>query len=384
MPVQLRSSTSLQVVSQDTRVNRLRLSSSSPAPSSSTSTASSSSTLKRKLSNIYADPASTAAHPRSPPMPLGSPTKRARVPPPPLEIPSPTLTSTFDLEDYEPASPAPTEIAENDDEDFSRKARAAGVKVRDYAYEPAQPPLAPVPEVWKNPFYTLLMHDMHLRRPRDRGFCLPGRVLRRLLDIGFVTQAEADAYWTQEDRELLAAYDKRGHYPYIIACPTPKPTAEYRIRARKEFHGEPLPGDIPDASFAVPDGEWEGDATTWMWAEELKAMRAEGRSSWSAARELTGLDSAPLPAPGQITGPTIFPLSNPPPPSPPRRPASLPSTPASTNRGLPKPSDPSTPTTPPAPSTPTTPTTPPVAAAPLPSNRRGLRRTETLAVVSVR
>lgn len=269
-----------------------------------------------------------------------------------------------------------------------RTAQSYGVKVRDYAVELPTPPLPQVPEMWKNPFFTLLAHDMHIRRPKDLNFYVSGRILRRLLDTGFVTQREADAYWTREDHELLEEYDKRPHgpYPYVIGFRRPKPTAAYRVSARKAVYGEPRRGDIPDRHFKVPnDGTWEGD-------EESRRLEKQVRDNRMKALKLgmpvpvLGLD--PCPPPRELSpNPTLpaTPIATPPLPL-----ASLPEDTATFRSpsgllGSSSRANISAPTTPPASSSPTTPTSPLAASAPLPSSSsRRLGRTTTMQTIIVR
>ncbi|KIP02221.1 hypothetical protein PHLGIDRAFT_305189 [Phlebiopsis gigantea 11061_1 CR5-6] len=384
MPSELRSTTSLQVVSspcEEAKLNSLRLATSTPTPSSSFT-----SPRKRKFSTAQ-ESDSVAVNPK--PLKMPQPSKRpcSRVPPPPLEMPTTSSSGATDAEpteDTSPPSPVPTEIIDVEAEDFVRTAQRYGVKVRDYAVDPPAPPLPRVAELWMNPVHTLLVHDMHIRRPAERDLCLPGKQLRRLLDVGYVTQKEADAYWTEEDKLLLKEYDERpdGHYPYVIAFKRPKPTAAFRVSAREIVYGMSRPGDIPDARIEVPDdGTWEGDEESWAFAARMK----QGMERFVAPGMRVGSES--LPPLGLIESqsrPSIFPL---PVKTPPVHAVSLPHTPASKQQGECEPAaksnEPSTPTTPPVATTPTTPTSPP-PTAPQPSNSRRLGRTATLAAIPVR
>lgn len=391
MPSEPGSST--QVVSSNcegAKVNTLKLAKSPPIPSSPPT-----SPRKRKFSTVH-DPDSVAlVHPKS--LKMYKPAKRARsrFPPPPIAMPASSSSSVPDPESGEvssPPSPVPTEIIDIEAEDFVRTAQRHGVKVRDYATDPPASPLPRVAELWLNPFHTLLVHDMHIRRPAERDFCLPGKLLRRLLDLGYVTQKEADAYWTEEDQALLKEYDERpaGHYPYVIASKRPKPTAAYRVSARKMFYGEAQPGDIPDACIDIPeDGVWEGDEESWAFARLMK----QERDKHPVKGRRIGIETlAPPSLLESQSSPTILPL---PVKTPPLHTISLPSTPPLKQRGEwepaksngpPTPSTPpvaATPTTSPVATTPTTPTSPP-PSAPRPSKARRLGRTETLAVVPVR
>jgi hypothetical protein len=164
----------------------------------------------------------------------------------------------------DPPSPVPTEIIDIEGEDFVRTAKQYGVKVRDFAYEDPKADVPAAAEIWRNPFLTLLSHDMHIRRPLDPSFELSGKLLRRLLDVGLVTDEEAKKHWTLVDWQRLKAYDERtpGPYPFCVAMKRPKPSRSYRVAARIQCFGDPLPSDIPDSAIYMPeDGPemWEGD-----------------------------------------------------------------------------------------------------------------------------
>ncbi|KAI0701299.1 hypothetical protein BC835DRAFT_1323219 [Cytidiella melzeri] len=180
----------------------------------------------------------------------------------------------------EPPSPVPTEIIDIEGEDFVRTAKNHGVKVRDYAYEGPKPGVSLAPELWRNTFMSLLSHDMHIRRPSDPNFELSGKLLRRLLDVKLVTEEEAKRHWTPVDWQRLKAYDERpqGAYPYCVAMKRPRPSISYRIAARMQFYGDPLPSDIPDSAIYMPEdgpGMWEGDEDTKELGQMVKKRRLE-------------------------------------------------------------------------------------------------------------
>ncbi|EPS96997.1 hypothetical protein FOMPIDRAFT_1025193 [Fomitopsis schrenkii] len=125
-----------------------------------------------------------------------------------------------------PPSPVPTEIEEERihvcQVEATAAAKAAGVKVRDFAYEaPSSTPGAP--EVWRAPLHMLVMHDRYLRAGPSwrRMLKLPGKMLWRLLHSGLVTQEEVQRNWTAEDRDACATYASRpgGPYPTYPAVP---------------------------------------------------------------------------------------------------------------------------------------------------------------------
>ena len=106
---------------------------------------------------ISSDPASPSVDPGPAEMP--SPEKRPCVPLSPLQSPTVASTSAEEHEYVAPPSPVPTEIIDIEPEDFVRTAAAHGVKMRDYATSPPDPPLPVIPEVWMDPFMTLLQHE---------------------------------------------------------------------------------------------------------------------------------------------------------------------------------------------------------------------------------
>ncbi|KAH9917484.1 uncharacterized protein B0H18DRAFT_1034328 [Fomitopsis serialis] len=147
-------------------------------------------------------------------------------------------------------------------------AKAAEVKVRDFAYEPSLLPR--VPDAWRKPLHTLVVHDRYLRSgPKEKGmFKLPGKLLWRLMDCGLVTPEEALRNWPQEDKDACLEYASRpsGPYPYIMP-PIRKPTAEYRRRvcyamfrpntddiSEELVYMPPNTDDMDDGTSEVPSG----------------------------------------------------------------------------------------------------------------------------------
>lgn len=159
-----------------------------------------------------------------------------------------------------PPSPVPTEIEEERihvcQAEATAAAIAAGVKVRDFAYEPsASAPGAP--EVWRAPLHTLVMHDRYIRAgPSWRHMLkLPGKMLWRLLHSGLVTQEEVRRNWTVEDRKACDAYQSRpgGPYPYVTDPPTfRKPTAECRRCICYRTYPPVPKDDVPENQIYMP------------------------------------------------------------------------------------------------------------------------------------
>ncbi|KAG1843188.1 hypothetical protein F4604DRAFT_1908461 [Suillus subluteus] len=148
-----------------------------------------------------------------------------------LDIPTPVLSREPPSEPQEPLSrssapsPAPTEIIPLDltQEEIVEEIQKMGIKVRDFAHE-----AVPIPQraaelfdplqAW-NTYETVISHPTMMRP------CLPGKITRRLLDIGWLKREEEEERWSNKDREALEAYEKRPHYPWR-AYNLPKPKRE--------------------------------------------------------------------------------------------------------------------------------------------------------------
>lgn len=73
----------------------------------------------------------------------------------------------------------------------------------------------------------------------------PGKITRRLLDIGWIKRDEEEERWSAKDREALEAYDKRSQYPWRT-YKLPKPNLEslahaWRTRYQELTDDEPPP-----------------------------------------------------------------------------------------------------------------------------------------------
>ncbi|OCH90398.1 hypothetical protein OBBRIDRAFT_835074 [Obba rivulosa] len=272
-----------------------------------------------------------------------------------------------------PPSPAPTEIIcpTPTQEELVDEARALGVKVRDFAYEPhAVPPAA---EVWRNPLHTLVLHDRYIRAApsAQAAFRLSGKLLRRLLAAGWVTAEEARRHWRAEDWALLRAYDARRAAPHPFVCvpATPKPTRDYRTALRLETYGS-APDDVPEDEIYMPPDEpgmYSGPRAedSPSGASDVRADKRR-RTGADEGRASAGPSSQPLAR--RATEPAENPPS-PPRPSSPAAPAPRHSSPASDY----PPTEPATPAG--------SDVTPPPTPAPGPAPRRPparLGRTQTL------
>jgi hypothetical protein len=147
------------------------------------------------------------------------------------------LSEPFVLID--PPSPADTEIVV-EDEKFDEERLGSllarnNIKVRDFAFEP-DPTVTPVTVV-KNPVLELMEYDGVLfESPRVRP--VPGRTLRRLLDIGWITQEECVRDWLEMDWQALKEYDATGPHPWKpqrVNKPSEEERREKRLQRAKLF-----------------------------------------------------------------------------------------------------------------------------------------------------
>ncbi|KAG8215604.1 hypothetical protein J3R82DRAFT_7469 [Butyriboletus roseoflavus] len=121
-------------------------------------------------------------------------------------------------------SPVPTEIIAVDltQEEIVDDIQQSGIKVRDFAYEKSVPLEQYSPELF-DPILGWHVYEAMLENPNPERNPLNGRHLRRLLDLGWVSE-EADGHrWLKKDREALEKFDSRPHYPWkSLDLPKPK------------------------------------------------------------------------------------------------------------------------------------------------------------------
>ena len=109
-------------------------------------------------------------------------------------VPEPSTSTSTSTHCPEPASPAATEIAydishvEPLPEDHMEALRAAGIKVRDFAYEPT-PNSSKAPEVF-DPVPSLIAADWHMRNPEKNYGLLSPKGLFRLIKMGWLSVAD--------------------------------------------------------------------------------------------------------------------------------------------------------------------------------------------------
>ena len=172
----------------------------------------------------------------------------------------------------EPASPAVTEIAydighvEQRHEERLETLRAAGIKVRDFAYEP-MPNSSKAPEVF-DPVPSLIAADWHMRNPEKNRRLLNPKGLFRLIKMGWLTLDHVRQYFNPFEYVALAHYNDKPderRYPFVVASKNESmPTPSRRVRLRRQAGLATNPGDLPDALFfgynptGFSDDEGEG------------------------------------------------------------------------------------------------------------------------------
>jgi hypothetical protein len=166
--------------------------------------------------------------------------------------PDPTLSTSSELN-----SPAPTEIApdipdyitEPTPEERIQALKAAGIKVRDFAYEP-QPTSIKAPEVF-DPLPSLIATDWHMRNPEKNHGVLSGKALFRLIKLGWLSMSEVAKRVHVREYTALAQYSDRpdeGRYPFVAPA-EPMPTPSQRVRMRRNAGLRSHPDDLPDRDF---------------------------------------------------------------------------------------------------------------------------------------
>ena len=175
----------------------------------------------------------------------------------------------------EPASPAATEIAydiiyiDQSPEERVESLRAAGVKARDFAYEPT-PNSIKAPEVF-DPVPCLIAADWHMRNPHKNHGLLGPKALFRLIKMGWLTLDDVRRNLHPCEYTALAQYNDRPderRYPFVAVPPNePIPTPSQRVRLRRQAGLASYSDDVPDSEFfgydptGFSDDEGEGPST---------------------------------------------------------------------------------------------------------------------------
>ncbi|KAG6331023.1 hypothetical protein ID866_8068 [Astraeus odoratus] len=172
------------------------------------------------------------------PVPLFSPTDPKRLTHTHTQAPAPRSSAP---------SPAPTEIIPTDltPEEIIEDIKRMGIKVRDFAYEPI-PEEKHAPEIF-DPVMSWNQYEDAIANPDPKRNAFSGRALRRLLDLGWISEAADRSRWMKKDREALEEFDSRPQYPWRalkLAQPTKEKLKE-AARARLQFvHGGQWPPEV--------------------------------------------------------------------------------------------------------------------------------------------
>ena len=173
----------------------------------------------------------------------------------------------------EPVSPAATEIAydviheiEQTPQEHMETLRAAGIKVRDFAYEPT-PNSSKAPEVF-DPVPCLIAADWHMRNPEKNHGLLSPKALFRLIKMGWLTLKDIRRYFNPYEYVALAHYNDKPddqRYPFVVGSQNKSmPTPSQRVRLRRQAGLATYPDDYPDKAFfgydptGYSDDEGEG------------------------------------------------------------------------------------------------------------------------------
>ncbi|KAF8435331.1 hypothetical protein L210DRAFT_952116 [Boletus edulis BED1] len=132
-------------------------------------------------------------------------------------------------------SPVPTEIIPPDltQEEIVIDIQQMGIKVRDFAYE-AFPVELRAPELF-DPILGWDCYEAVLDNPSPKRSPLNGKQLRRLLDLGWVSEAVDGYRWEEKDREALEKFDSRPHHPWKALSLTKPKTHDLRDVATSRF-----------------------------------------------------------------------------------------------------------------------------------------------------
>jgi len=154
-------------------------------------------------------------------------------------------------------SPTPTLVVDEEQSIKVERAQKEGVKVRDYALQPTTPPVA---EVYRYAVLDLAHYDAYLRkrhlRPFDtRGLAISptgghGKILRRLLDLGWITAEERENNFSKLDNDALEVYDNSLHAKYPWKAPKAlqqPPPLDRRDNWMARF--QPTHQDVPESSI---------------------------------------------------------------------------------------------------------------------------------------
>ena len=163
-------------------------------------------------------------------------------------------------------SPVPTVVVDEEQSVKVERAQREGVKVRDYAIGATNPPII---EIYRYAILDLANYDAYLRKrhlhPFDtRGLASPtgghGKILRRLLDLGWITVEERKKNFSKFDNDALKAYDDspRSKYPWRRVTGLQQPSPLDR-RDNWMARYPPTPKDTPESLIFSSVGYTEED-----------------------------------------------------------------------------------------------------------------------------
>ncbi|KIM55685.1 hypothetical protein SCLCIDRAFT_1220967 [Scleroderma citrinum Foug A] len=157
-----------------------------------------------------------------------------------LHVPAPICPppgTDFTTQMASAPSPAPTEIIPVDltADEIVQDIQQMGIKVRDFAYE-NMPLDQRAPELF-DPIMAWNQYEDALTNTDARRNAFSGRSMRRLLDLGWISEALDGSRWQKKDRDALEEFDSRPHYPWkAFGLPQPKKAKlKEAARARLQF-----------------------------------------------------------------------------------------------------------------------------------------------------
>ena len=163
---------------------------------------------------------------------------------------------------------------------------AAGIKVRDFAYEP-MPNSSKAPDVF-DPMPCLIATDWHMRNPHMNFGLLSPKGLK----VGWLSLADVRPNLHTHEYTALAQYNDRpdeGRYPFIFVPPNQSiPTPSQSVKLRRQAGLCSHPDDVPDNEFfrynptGLSDDEGEGGASRHPPTPPTPAETASGSGSVEA------------------------------------------------------------------------------------------------------
>ena len=131
-----------------------------------------------------------------------------------LDDATPTQVAQTQTQCASAPSPAPTEIIPPDltPDEIVDDIQRMGIKVRDFAYENV-PQAQRAPELF-DPVMTWNHYEDALANTDPRRNAFSGRSMRRLLDLGWISEALDGPRWQPKDRDALEEFDSRPQYPW--------------------------------------------------------------------------------------------------------------------------------------------------------------------------